>query len=398
MEFKPRKLLDEVLRYWDSKPIHVIRGPRRSGKTTLLLYLNELKGGTYITFEELGERDDFLNDPVGYIKRLPQPIFLDEFQYLGERGGQTLKRIYDTLHTKGLKLIVSGSGAFDIKTNMNRFLVGRAYFYQLLPLSFEEYVSWTRPDLLPVYKEGHQVLLDIFKGKKPSEPSPSKRLEELFRRYLILGGYPEVVLKGEIKELESIAFTTIEEDIIDYFGLRENLKLWNVSRRLATLIGNLLEYSSLGVDYRTAENYLSILKQSYVIDLLQPFYTNPLTELTKSKKLYFIDLGFRNALLEKYQPYDRRDDLGALLENFVFRQLIDKSIRYWRTKNKAEVDFILTGNNILPIEVKSGTGRPTRSLYSFITKYNPKTAVIVGFEPSIINREIPIYIIPPYYF
>ncbi len=398
MGFKPRKLLDEVLGFWDSKAIHIIRGPRRSGKTTLLLHLNELKGGTYITFEDPGEREDFLTDPIGYISKTPQPVFLDEFQYLGEKGGQALKRVYDKLHRKGLRLVISGSGAFDIKTNINRYLVGRAYFYQLLPLSFEEYVNWKRPNLYTQYLEGHKLLEDILSGKTVDPPLPSKRLEELFKDYLVFGGYPEVVLKGETKELDSITFTTIEEDIITYFGLRESLKVWNVSRRLASIIGNLLEHSSLGVDYRTAEHYLSILKQSYIIDLIPPFYTNKLTELTKAKKLYFVDLGFRNSLLEKYQPYDRRDDLGPLLENFVFRQLIEKRVKYWRTKNKAEVDFILTGDATVPIEVKSGRGRPTRSLYSFTTRYKPKTAIVVGFEPSVIKKATPIYTIPPYYF
>ncbi len=398
MKFMPRTLKGEILLNWDKKSIHVIRGPRRSGKTTLLKNLKKLKGGTYITFENPNEREDFLSDPIRYVKEMGMPLFLDEIQLLGKKGSRLFKWIYDELHDKGLKLILSGSGAFDIRMELVSSLVGRAYFYELLPLSFEEYIIWKEPNLFPVYKEGHEALNSLLEGKK-AEFYKSVRLEKLFKDYIIFGGYPEVVLKGDYKELYSIVNSTIEEDIIHYFGLKESLKVWRTIKKLAALSGQLLDLSSLGIDYRTAEHYLSIFRYSYILKELTTFSTNKFLELTKSIKIYFYDLGFRNALLNKFQPYELRDDLGFLTEMFIFRQLLGKEVHYWRTKNKAEIDFILLNKGKpIPIEVKSGFGRKTKSLYSFIKKYSPSVAIVVGSEVSLLKKNIPIYTIPPYYF
>ena len=398
-EFKHRTLTEEILKHWNNKAIHIIKGPRRAGKTMLLKHLHSLKGGSYISFEDPAERSDFISSPINYIKQYEQPIFLDEIQLLGQKGGYILKWIYDELHDKGLKLVISGSGAFDVKMGLTSALVGRAYFYELLPLSFKEYLIWKKPSLLPIYKKGHEILQKLLKGKKAEEMISSMRLENLFKEYLIYGGYPEVVLKRDKKELVSIINTTIEEDIFHYFNLKDSIKIWNVVRKLGVFSGNILDVSALGVDYRTAEHYISILSYSYIIKELTTFSTNKLLELTKSKKLYFYDIGFRNGLLNKFQPYELRDDIGVLMEMFMFRQLFGQEIHYWRTKNKAEVDFIiLKEKNIIPIEVKSGKGHTTRSLFSFINRYKPRISIVVGFEPRVLKEEPYIFAVPPYYF
>ena len=400
VEFLPRALTKEILHYWDNKAIHVIRGPRRAGKTTLMKYLHRIKGGTYVSFENPSERQDFLSDPIGYVKNYEMPLFLDEVQLLGKGRGRVFKRIYDELSDESLKLILTGSGAFDIKLELSGALVGRAYFYDLLSLSFGEYVHWVKPNLISLYKKGHNALARLFKGELVDEFPISRRLEELLKFYLILGGYPEVVLKKDSRELLSIVNTTIEEDIVNYFGLRESMKIWQAIQRLAALSGQLLELSSLSVSYKTAKHYLSIFRYSYVLGELTTFSTNKMVELSKAVKIYFYDTGFRNAVLNKLQPYDVRDDLGPLMETFVFRQLVNKEIHYWRTKNKAEVDFVILENgHPIPIEVKSGAGRLTKSLYSFIQRYKPEIAIVVGFKPEKVKKDQTwIYVVPPYYF
>ncbi len=135
--------------------------------------------------------------------------------------------------------------------------------------------------------------------------------------------------------------------------------------------------SDLKIDYRTVENYLNILVNTYIIKLLPPFYKNLATELKKSKKVYFVDLGLRNTLLGNFSPIDTRTEKGKLLENFVLNEIKELGeIKHWRTTAKAEVDFVLNFNNqTVPIEVKS-FGKIKRGFLSFLNTYKPKRALV----------------------
>ncbi|NPA22212.1 MAG: DUF4143 domain-containing protein [Candidatus Micrarchaeota archaeon] len=168
--------------------------------------------------------------------------------------------------------------------------------------------------------------------------------------------------------------------------------MWNIVKKLAALTGNILHYSELGLSYTTIQEYLTILERSFVIRLIRPYATNPLVELNKSPKVYFYDTGFRNAILGQYEI------TGQTLENGVFRALLSSNPHYWRTRSKAEVDFVIVKNNKpIPIEVKSGKGKITRSLVSFLKKYKPPYAVVISSQPWVTSRlGIPIYGIPPY--
>ena len=127
------------------------------------------------------------------------------------------------------------------------------------------------------------------------------------------------------------------------------------------------------------------------------------TELKKAKKLYFLDLGQRNALLDNFSDSDKRTDLGQLAENFVFRELKTKGykVKYWRTGGKAEVDFIIeTESDIVPIEVKLGQGKIGKGFYSFIETYKQERAIITTSgelkKQKVGNTTI--YFIPIFYF
>ena len=158
-------------------------------------------------------------------------------------------------------------------------------------------------------------------------------------------------------------------------------------------IGSILEITSIsrefGMDYRTVENYISILVHTYIISLLSPFHRNLSTELKKSKKMYFLDTGLRNSILDNFVGLDRRIDKGHLLENFILTEIIknmDCKLNYWRTTGKAEVDFVLNVNgDLVPIEVK-GRGKIDRSFLSFIKTYKPDRAII--FNDALFSRKI----------
>lgn len=94
------------------------------------------------------------------------------------------------------------------------------------------------------------------------------------------------------------------------------------------------------------------------------------TELKKSPKVYFLDLGLRNCAIDNFSLFDNRSDKGQLIENFILRELVSNfpewKLNYWRTTGKAEVDFILRKEEkIAPIEVKLSGEKLGKSFYSF---------------------------------
>jgi hypothetical protein len=135
----------------------------------------------------------------------------------------------------------------------------------------------------------------------------------------------------------------------------------------------------LGMDYKTIENYLSILTNTYIVSFLPPFHKNLSTELKKAKKTYFIDTGMRNSIMNNFLAVESRTDTGALLENFVLNELkstFDCKINYWRTAGKAEVDFVISfDRDIIPVEVKSHA-KLGKGFLSFLKTYRPKRALV----------------------
>jgi len=152
---------------------------------------------------------------------------------------------------------------------------------------------------------------------------------------------------------------------------------------------------------------ISILSETYIISLIQPFYRNPITELRKVPKVYFFDLGLRNYIVDNFNPLEKRTDSGALVENLVFLSLKNRfpeaAINYWRTIAKAEVDFVLRiRDDTVPIEVKyQGFKEPkvSRSLLNFIKSYETERAVVVtrDFWSKTKINDTTILFTPAYY-
>ena len=122
------------------------------------------------------------------------------------------------------------------------------------------------------------------------------------------------------------------------------------------------------------------MENTYVVKLITPMYTNKRTEIIKNPKVFFIDTGMRNYSIQNFNSLEYRDDSGSLHENIVLNEFLKngRDLKFWRTKSKAEVDFIYEKDRIVPIEIKSILKNTSisRSLQSFIHKYNPENAII----------------------
>jgi uncharacterized protein len=168
--------------------------------------------------------------------------------------------------------------------------------------------------------------------------------------------------------------------------LATDQELEKLGKLLAGQIGNIIKYQELsgssGLTHKELKKHLNILEKTYIISLVSPFFTNKRTELVKNPKVYFEDLGLRNFSLTDFRFPDFRNDTGCLVENHSFNLLkmfFGSNVKYWRTKAKAEVDFVIEKEQaVFPIEIKYTSKRTVgKSLYSFIEKFNPPTALVL---------------------
>lgn len=413
-----RKLQSEIEKWINRPEILAIRGPRQSGKTTLLEHLklfltNENKivpeNIIYLSFEDKSKLANFSKDPAAYIesflkrdskvinndlKREKYYFLLDEFQYVKD-GGSKLKLLYDNY--KNIKFLITGSSSLELTGKTIKYLVGRVFLFDLYQFDFEEYLNTREYNILNYYREKSKLIHDfLYAGREVEDKNYGvifeSELEKYFEEFCIYGGYPEVAISDNAEEkrtiLENIFNTYIGKDIVDLLRLKDDLAVKNIILLCANQIGNVLEYSSLmsdsGTYFKKLKNYLAILEETYIICRLKPFFTNITSEVKKNPKVFFIDNGLRNSVVNNFNPLNARADSGSLVENTVFSMLLKNkfsNMRYWRTISKAEVDFVFQfEGQIYPVEVKYSKMKSPlfgRSFISFVKKYKPKRGLIL---------------------
>lgn len=402
-----RRLLSEVLKFLPRREMFAIVGPRQAGKTTLLHliadYLKTEKGVGegrifYFSFEDPLIQEEFESNPqefiAGRMKRETTYFFLDEFHYVKE-GGRKLKLVYD-LFPKA-KIIVSGSSSLELTFTTAEHLVGRIFYFRLLPLDFGEFLEYKNPDLLSSFSERWEWKEDFLTGKVAAPPPPpsifDKRVGKLWEELVTFGGYPEVVKtedkETKVKILENIVSTYLQREIRTLLLVEDLNGYQNLLKILAAQSGKLLNLNQFsddtGLNFLLLKKYLKVLEETFIIKRLAPFHRNLSSELRKTPKGYFLDNGLRNLLLNNFSSLMNRPDKGEVGEAFVFQEIFKKlkpneRINFWRTRGGAEVDFVFTrGQTETPLEVKvKSFGEPkiTRSLSSFLSSYGPKRAVV----------------------
>ena len=388
-----RKLFSELKKHLSQKEISFIVGPRQAGKTTLMLLLKDFleKQGEKTLFFNLDiERDkQFFKSQATLIKKIELEIgkrkgfvFIDEIQRK-ENAGIFLKGIYDM--NLPYKFIVSGSGSVELKEKIHESLIGRKRVFQLFTLSFEEFVNFKTN-----YKYENK-LLDFFVLER-------EKTQELLEEYLNFGGYPRLVLEDEFEEkqkiIDEIYQSYLERDIFYLLKLKKTEEFSNLVKLLASQIGKLANFSeissTLGISLKTLKHYLFYLQKTFIVQKIPPYFRNVRKEITKLPVYYFYDLGLRNYSLGIFGQVKDPKETGSLFENFVLNLLKEKilwqpaKIYFWRTKDGAEIDFILDlKREIIPIEVKYKKLKEPeipRALKSFIKKYQPKRAMIINLE------------------
>jgi len=410
MEYLERELLEEVRKWLDRREILAIKGPRQSGKTTLLEMLkNRLAVGEdhiiFLTFEDLEVRDKFETAPKEFINSFMLDagryyFLLDEFHYV-KNGGQRLKLLYDTV--KNAKFVITGSSSLELRGETAAYLVGRMFSFELLPFNFYEFLNARDKRFARIYRARNRLVKNlILSGTDFALREEDIFLDDLLKflsEFIIYGGYPEVIKSKSNEEklmvLKNIVNTYIDKDIVNFLNIADALKFKRVLTVLASTSGNIVKYERIcrntSTYYKELVSVFDILQQTYIVDVIKPYHRNLVTELRKNSKIYFIDPGLRNYLINNFSELAVRVDKGALAENFVLNRLKgmvgdqDRGlVHFWRTKAKAEVDFVVElPDRLIPIEVKFepfNKEKITTGLLSFIKAYSPDNAVVVTRE------------------
>ena len=406
-----RTLFEELKNHLDKKEISLIIGPRQAGKTTLMLWLKDYleKRGERTLFLSLDfERDQpyflsqgallhkirlELGDKKGY-------VFIDEIQRK-ENGGLFLKGLYDL--NLPYKFIVSGSGSMELKEKIHESLIGRKRIFELNTLSFQEFVNFR------THYQYRDKLRDFFAVEK-------ERTKELLWEYLNFGGYPRVVLEETLEEkrkiMDEIYRSYIEKDISYLLRVEKIEAFTALIKILASQTGKLINYtelsSTLGISLNTVKNYLWFAEKTFLIRRVTPYFRNIRKEITRSPVVYFYDLGLRNYSLGLFGNLSSPPQFGRLMQNLVLNILQEKlrfrggEIHFWRSKDKAEVDFVVQfGERIFPVEVKfKELKKPetSRSLKNFLLRYNPSTALVINLSlnTTVKTNSTHIYFLPFY--
>lgn len=343
-----RTLKENIVRQAFRGQVLIIQGPRQVGKTTLALDIaKNLKGKDSVCIFNCDDPDHralLENKGLEALKNTIGPakvVFIDEGQKLSTIG-QTLKLLADH-YKKKLQVIVTGSSTLHLLDKTQESLTGRKKVYTLYPVSLEE----------------------ISKGKGIEQ--------EKLGLLLIYGSYPDVVTakkkQDKVDALKELKTSYLYRDVFDFQGMKNADVFTNLVKALAHQIGSEVSYRGLSnllkVGYTTIERYVHILEQSFIVFHLPVFTRNKRRELSKLRKIYFYDVGIRNAVINNFNPLNKRDDLGALWENFIivermkYREYhrIEANQYFWRTYDGSEVDLV---------EEREG------NLYGFEFKWKPR--------------------------
>lgn len=367
-----QRALQKVLEQYMGKGKAILLiGARQVGKSTLFRMLTDNiseESLLWLNCDLKNIRETLTNPSLTTLKLLVGDkgfVVIDEAQRV-ENIGLTLKLLVDNF--PHIQLLVTGSSALDLHNRLNEPLTGRKIEYHLYPISTAE--LYAAKGLIAV--------------------------NELFEQRMVYGSYPDVLLGGlpPEKALVELAESYLYKDILEVEGIRKSSVLQKLLVALALQVGSEVSYNELsktvGIDNKTVEKYIDILEKCCIVFRLNSFSRNIRTELTKGKKIYFYDLGVRNAVLRAFAPLELRQDKGALWENFFIAERLkynhytDRLVNtyFWRTSDKQEIDYIEeSGGELHLFEMKWNAKRQNTKLPNlFIETYQPQKADVVTPE------------------
>lgn len=365
-----RKSLEKLKRLLSPNKVIVIYGPRRVGKTTLLRTFLEDNKDPYLLLngDELETREKINTQSMEKLKSVigqNKLLIIDEAQKI-ENIGLNLKIMVDNID--GLKIIATGSSAFDLANQIGEPLVGRKFTLLMYPLAQAEI------------------------GQTENIIETAANLENR----LVYGSYPEIVsTKDNLfrqDKLKEVISSYLYKDILELDGIKHSNKIYRLLQLLAFQIGKEVSLNELGrqleINRKTVARYLDLLEKSFVIKSFMGFSRNLRKEITKNSRYYFIDNGIRNALIGNFNILSSRDDVGMLWENYIIMERIKKqeyfniysNNYFWRTYDKKEIDLIEEREGkLFGFEIKWGK-KPAKPPKDWLKNYQNASFATINQE------------------
>ncbi len=321
---------DDLQKLLKKGKVTVIYGPRRVGKTTLIV--NFIKNSKlkcrFDSGDNIETRNIFSSQSLETISKYVEGydlIAIDEAQRI-PNVGLGLKILVDNF--PDLFVVITGSASLDLSYKIGEPLVGRKYTYRLYPL-------WA--------------------GELAKTKTNFELTEEKAER-MIFGSYPEIINANTISEktkiLEENVASYLFKEIVEIEQIGNTKLLLDLLKLIAFQVGNEVSLTelgkSLGVDRKTVQRYLNLFEQAFILYNLRGYSRNLRKEITKKSKYYFWDNGIRNAIIKNFNDLDTRDDIGALWENYLASERLKKqeykqiysNNYFWRTWEGQEIDWV----------------------------------------------------------
>lgn len=334
----PRSIDNQIInKLLKSDKIIILYGARQVGKTTLIKTLlnSNFTNILEVNADQQKYKDVLSSTDLEQLKRFVAGydlLFIDEAQRIPNIG-LNLKIIHDNM--PHLKVIATGSSSFELANKISEPLTGRTWTFLLYPISILEW----------------------------SEIHNPFEIDQRISEFLTFGMYPEVFSyengQDKMDYLKELCNSFLYKDLLDLQHIKNSGKIFDLLRLLAFQIGSPVSYNELGkklgLSTDTVISYINLLEKVFVIYRMPGFSKNLRKEITKNKKIYFYDIGVRNALIDDFTLPAKRPDIGHIWENFIISERIKRnsykrlhlSSYFWRTYTGAELDYVEQGSGTL---------------------------------------------------
>ncbi|MDR2087585.1 MAG: ATP-binding protein [Dysgonamonadaceae bacterium] len=354
MEYLLRTLSDDILRVSNSFKVLLINGARQIGKTTLLKHTAE-QGRKYVTLDNPADLLLAKTDPKGFLDTYSPPVIIDEIQYAPELFPY-IKMLADNSDEHGL-VWLTGSQQYNMMQGVTESLAGRVAIMDMYGFSIYEAEG----------KAGEQT--PFLPSNAPKNTLKNRNIAETFN-VIWQGSFPAVIHLDEKDRrnfYDSYIRTYIERDVRQLINIGNEVAFITFLKVVAARTAQELNMDdiarSVGISHTTAKNWLSVLKASGIVYLLQPYFKNITKRLTKTPKLYFLDTGLAAHLAGWTTPEALKTGVsaGSFFETFVIAEILKSychngetpQIYFFRDERGKEIDLLIyKDGKYYPIEIK----------------------------------------------
>ena len=380
-----------------------IYGSRQVGKSTLITHL--FPQFEKVTLDDIEIREYANKDPKGFLRYYSYPLIIDEIQKAPNLL-EYIKEIIDKKKEEWLRdssktellYILSGSNQFELQQAITESLAGRTCIFNLSSLSFNEIKERNSNSFFDTNIDRLRIKEKFLQNYR----SRKEVFEDIFK-----GGMPEYVLNNINREMffKSYIVTYIEKDVKKVISSTKEITFMNFMKYIALRTACQVDYSDIsrnvGIDARTAKDWISILETSGIIKLLHPYCANISDRIIKSNKIYFMDTGLCSYLcgIPSADILERSAFAGQFYETYVVSEILKSfynsyknidNIYYYRDKDQYEIDLVIDlFDSICPIEIKKGINPiSSNKKFTVLKKYNK--IINIGLIINTTDKVFPI--------